>query len=72
MAQLMAYFRSMHDLVISSKAAQRLALTVRGMRGVDGFVRLGVTGSDATALIPRHVDVTLRSLRSILAGRRAA
>lgn len=72
MAQLIAYFRSMHELVISSKAALRLAATVRGMTRVDGFMRLGVTGSDLMALNPRHVDVTLSALRAILAGRRAA
>ena len=70
MGKLMAYFRKVHLTIISNKAAERLALTVRNMRRIDGGTVLGVTGSDDTALLPRHVDVTLRELRLVLSGRR--
>lgn len=72
MSKLIAYFRKAHLTIISGKAAERLALTVRNMRRVDGGILLGVTGSDDTALLPRHVDVTLRELRAVLAGRRVS
>jgi len=72
MGKLIAYFRKVHLTIISSKSAERLALTVRNMRRVDGGILLGVTGSDAAALLPRHVDVTLRELRAVLAGRRVS
>jgi len=72
MGRLIAYFRKVHQTIISGKAAGRLASTVRNMRCVDGGILLGVTGSDATALLPRHVDVTLRELRAVLAGRRVS
>jgi len=72
MGKLMAYFRKVHRTIISGKAAERLALTVRNMRRVDGGIRLGVTGSDVSALLPRHVEVTLRELRAVLGGRRAS
>lgn len=72
MARLAAYFRKVHRTIISGKAAERLALTVRNMRAVDGNIMLGVTGSDVSALLPRHVDVTLRELRAVLAGRRVS
>jgi len=72
MGKLIAYFRKVHLTIISSKSAVRLALTVRNMRRVDGGILLGVTGSDDTALLPRHVDVTLRELRAVLAGRRVS
>lgn len=70
MGRLIAYFRKVHLTIISGKAAERLAQTVRNMRRVDGGILLGVTGSDVSALLPRHVDVTLRELRAVLAGRR--
>lgn len=72
MARLVAYFRKAHLTIISGKAADRLANTVRNMRAVDGSIMLGVTGSDVSALLPRHVDVTLRELRAVLAGRRVS
>lgn len=72
MGKLIAYFRKVHLTIISSKVAERLALTVRNMRRVDGGIVLGVTGSDDSALLPRHVDVTLRELRAVLAGRRVS
>ena len=70
MSRLMGYFRKAHLTIISGKAAERLALTVRNMRRVDANLLLGVTGSDVSALLPRHVDVTLGELRAVLAGRR--
>lgn len=70
MGRLLAYFRKVHRTIISGKAADRLALTVRNMRQIDGGILLGVTGSDVAALLPRHVDVTLRELRAVLARRR--
>jgi hypothetical protein len=70
MGRLIAYFRKVHLTIISGKAAGRLAQTVRNMRQVDGGILLGVTGSDVSALLPRHVDVTLRELRAVLSGRR--
>ena len=72
MSRLIGYFRKAHLTIISSKAAERLALTVRNMRGVDANLLLGVTGSDDSALLPRHVDVTLGELRAVLAGRRVS
>ncbi|HZE96275.1 MAG TPA: hypothetical protein VE981_04575 [Planctomycetota bacterium] len=72
MARLVSYFRRVHLTIISGKAAERLALTVRNMRAVDGALMLGVTGSDVSALLPRHVDVTLRELRAVLSGRRVS
>ena len=72
MARLAAYFRKVHMTIISGKAAERLAHTVRNMRAVDGNIMLGVTGSDVSALLPRHVDVTLRELRAVLSGRRVS
>jgi hypothetical protein len=72
MSRLIGYFRKAHLTVISSRAAQRLALTVRNMRHVDASLLLGVTGSDVTALMPRHVDVTLGELRAVLGGRRVS
>ncbi|HLY75249.1 MAG TPA: hypothetical protein VKU80_14105 [Planctomycetota bacterium] len=72
MGKLIAHFRKVHLTIISGKAAERLAHTVRNMRGVDGGILLGVTGSDVSALLPRHVDVTLRELRSVLGGRRVS
>jgi hypothetical protein len=72
MGKLIAHFRKVHLTIISSKAAERLALTVRNMRRVDGGIQLGVTGSDVSALLPRHVEVTLRELRAVLGGRRVS
>ena len=72
MARLIAYFRKAHLTIISEKMADRLAHTVRNMRQVDAAIMLGVTGSDVSALLPRHVDVTLRELRAVLAGRRVS
>ena len=70
MDRLIAFFRREHLTLISEKMARRLAETVRNMRQVDGGIRLGVTGSDVSALLPRRVDVTLGELRAVLAGRR--
>ncbi|MBV8880224.1 MAG: hypothetical protein JO332_09690 [Planctomycetaceae bacterium] len=72
MSRLVSYFRKVHLTIISGKVAERLATTVRNMRAVDGGILLGVTGSDDTALLPRHVDVTLRELRAVLSGRRVS
>lgn len=72
MSRLVAYFRKAHLTIISGKAAERLAMTVRNMRAVDGGIMLGITGSDVSALLPRHVDVTLRELRAVLSGRRVS
>ncbi|HLY08029.1 MAG TPA: hypothetical protein VKW04_01870 [Planctomycetota bacterium] len=72
MGRLIAHFRKVHLTIISGKAAERLAQTVRNMRHVDGGIGLGVTGSDISALVPRHVDVTLRELRAALGGRRVS
>jgi hypothetical protein len=72
MSRLAAHFRKVHLTIISGKAAQRLALIVRNLRMVDGGWVLGVTGSDVSALLPRHVDVTLRELRAVLSGRRVS
>ena len=72
MGRLIAYFRKVHLTIISGKTAGRLAHTVRAMRRVDGGLLLGVTGSDVSALLPRHVDVSLRRLRAVLAGRRVS
>lgn len=72
MSRLMGYFRKAHLTIISSKTADRLAQTVRNMHGIDAGLLLGVTGSDDSALLPRHVDVTLGELRAVLAGRRAS
>jgi hypothetical protein len=66
MERLISYFRRTHKLIVGGKVAGRLAETVRGMGGVDGFFRLGVTGSDIAALLPKHVDVTLGELRRVL------
>ncbi len=70
MERLLNHFLRAHAMAVSERTAARLADTVRAMRGLDGAILLGVTGSDATALIPRRVDVTLRELRSALEGRR--
>jgi hypothetical protein len=72
MARLIAYFRKVHQTVISGKVAGRLAHTVRAMRQVDGTILLGVTGADVSALLPRHVDVPLRELRAVLSRRRVS
>jgi hypothetical protein len=72
MERLRAYFLRAHEVVISAKAAARLAETVRNMKSVQPWVQLGVTGSDAQALLPRRVDVTLAELRAVLSGRRVA
>ena len=72
MARLIAYFRRVHLTIISEKLAERLAQTVRNMTDVDAHIRLGVTGSDASALLPRRVDVTLGELRTVLRGRRVS
>ncbi|MFN3485368.1 MAG: hypothetical protein ACK44W_07800 [Planctomycetota bacterium] len=70
MERLIAYFRRTYGVAITERTAQRLVETVQAMEGVDPQVRLGVTGSDAAALVPRRVDVTLAELRCALAGRR--
>ncbi|HXG61866.1 MAG TPA: hypothetical protein VNO22_10855 [Planctomycetota bacterium] len=70
MEKLIAYFRRTYAVVITDRAARRLVETVHAMEAVDPQVRLGVTGSDAAALVPRRVDVTLAELRAALAGRR--
>lgn len=70
MEKLIAHFRRTYGVAITDRAARRLVETVRAMEGVDPQVRLGVTGSDAAALVPRRVDVTLAELRAALAGRR--
>ncbi|HVR85191.1 MAG TPA: hypothetical protein VMU54_12820 [Planctomycetota bacterium] len=72
MGKLIAHFRKVHLTIISVKAAERLAQTVRNMRSIDGGIQLGVTGSDVSALLPRHVEVTLRELRAVLGGRRVS
>ena len=72
MVRLIAYFRKAHLTIISQKMAERLAHTVRNMRQVDAALRLGVTGSDVSALLPRRVDVTLGELRMVLSGRRVS
>lgn len=73
MGRLITYFRKAHKVIVSPKAAGRLADTVRGMHNVDGSLRLGITGSDDSALLPKHVDVTLEELRRVLRiGRRIA
>ena len=72
MGKLSAYFRRVHEIVISDKMAERLAHTVRNMSQVDSDIQLGVTGSDVSALLPRRVDVTLGELRAVLGGRRAS
>jgi len=72
MTRLMGYFRKAHLTIISGKSAERLAATVKNMRGLDANLLLGVTGSDDAALLPRHVDVTLGELRAVLAGRRVS
>lgn len=66
MGRLVMYFRKAHKTLVTAKAAGRLAQVVRGMRGVDGSLRLGITGSDDVALLPKHVDVTLEELRRVL------
>jgi hypothetical protein len=66
MGRLVMYFRKAHKTFVTSKAAARLAQVVRGMKDVDGSLRLGITGSDLSALLPRHVDVTLGELRRVL------
>ena len=66
MDRLVSYFRRAHKVLVSAKAAGRLADTVRAMRAVDGCLRLGITGSDTSALLPKHVDVTLEELRRVL------
>lgn len=72
MVRLIAYFRKVHLTIISEKLAERLAQTVRNMTDVDAHIRLGVTGSDVSALLPRRVDVTLGELRAVLRGRRVS
>jgi actin-like ATPase involved in cell morphogenesis len=72
MARLMSYFRKTHQVIISEKMAQRLAHTVRNMTQVDAGILLGVMGSDASALLPRRVDVSLGELRAALGGRRVS
>lgn len=66
MGRLVMYFRKAHKTLVTAKAAARLAQVVRGMRDVDGSLRLGITGSDDVALLPKHVDVTLAELRRVL------
>ena len=66
MGRLVMYFRKAHKVLVSAKAAGRLAEIVRGMSAVDGCFRLGITGSDTSALLPKHVDVTLGELRRVL------
>jgi hypothetical protein len=70
MDKLQRHFRREYEIVITEKTAHRLVETVKNMRGVDPWIQLGVTGSDACALIPRRVDVTLGDLRVVLRGRR--
>jgi hypothetical protein len=72
MDRLMKHFRDTHLVIITERAAGRLAGTVRAMRALDGGLRLGVTGSDVSALTPRRVDVTLDELRDALEGRRSS
>ena len=66
MGRLIMYFRRAHRTIVTAKAASRLAEVGRAMSNVDGHFRLGITGSDMTALLPRHVDVTLEELRRVL------
>lgn len=66
MGRLVMYFRKAHKTLVSGKAAAKLAQLVRGLRKVDGSLRLGITGSDMSALLPKHVDVTLGELRRVL------
>jgi len=68
--RLARHFRREHQVVITERAARRLAETVRAMHGFDAGIMLGVTGSDLAALIPRRVDATLAELRAALKGRR--
>jgi hypothetical protein len=72
MEKLRAYFLKAHQVVITEKAAARLAETVRNMKAVEPWLLLSVTGSDAAALLPRRVDATVAELRDVLAGRRVA
>ncbi len=71
MERLINYFLRAHQMAIGERTAQRLAETVRNMKGIDPGLRMAVTGSDATALIPRRVDLTLEELRAALEGRRS-
>jgi actin-like ATPase involved in cell morphogenesis len=66
MGRIVRHFRKVHQVVITDRAARRLADTVRAMEGFDPGMLLGVTGSDVSALVPRRVDVTLGELRSAL------
>jgi hypothetical protein len=68
--RLIRHFRREHLMTISRRAAERLAHTVPSMRGLDPTIRIGVTGFDASALLPRRVDVTLGELLAVLTGRR--
>jgi len=72
MERIRAYFLKAHEVVITEKAAARLAETVRAMKAVDPWLLLSVTGSDAAALLPRRIDASLAELREVLAGRRVA
>jgi hypothetical protein len=72
MDRLRAYFLKAHQVVITEKAAARLAETVRNMKAVEPWLLLSVTGSDSEALLPRRVDATVSELRDVLAGRRVA
>jgi actin-like ATPase involved in cell morphogenesis len=72
MERLINYFLRAHQMAIGERTAQRLSETIRNMRGVDPGIRLAVTGTDAAALIPRRVDLTLEDLRAALEGRRVA
>ena len=70
MGRLVMYFRKAHKTLVTGKAASRLAQVVKAMWNVDGSLRLGITGSDMSALLPKHVDVTLEELRRVLRIRR--
>lgn len=70
MERLLNHFLRAHQMAISERTARRLGETVPAMRSLDGSILLGVTGSDASALIPRRIDVPLRELRAALEGRR--
>ncbi len=72
MERLRAHFLKAHQVVITDKAAARLAETVRAMKAVEPWMILSVTGSDAAALLPRRIDATLSELRAALAGRHVA
>ena len=70
MEKLLEHFRGAHQIVITDRAAARLAETVRCMRNVEPWILLGVTGSDIASRTPRRVDVALGDLQAVVEGRR--